>query len=300
MCVAEAESNGTFSAHAPELVGHLGTLLHRLSERGDGRVFIGFDFPIGVPAAFAKRLGLSRFEEMLTVLGEGEFKEFFNIAERPEEISPKRPFYPRRPGGTSRQHLVDGLGVADFTQLLRQCELSTDRRGSASSVFWTLGGQQVGRGAIIGWRDVLQPAIRDPALDIALWPFDGDLPLLLNEHQIVVAETYPAEACLHIGIGVPGRGWSKRSQDDRRSKAESILCFAEEAGVYVTPGMHGQLREGFGPSVDGEDRFDATVGLLSMLAVALSRRPAGTPLPGEIREIEGWILGQSNPDGLSV
>jgi hypothetical protein len=32
-----------------------------------------------------------------------------------------------------------------------------------------------------------------------------------------------------------------------------------------------------------------------MLAVALGQRPAGEPADPEIRQIEGWILGQQQP-----
>jgi hypothetical protein len=129
-------------------------------------------------------------------------------------------------------------------------------------------------------------------MDIALWPFDGDLHLLLNRYQVVVAETYPAEAAVHIGIKVPGRGWSKRSQADRAKKSAPIQQFSKRARIALSQELQKQLLEGFGASEDGEDRFDATVGLLSMLAVLRGLRPAGSPPPGTIRNVEGWILGQ--------
>jgi hypothetical protein len=41
----------------------------------------------------------------------------------------------------------------------------------------------------------------------------------------------------------------------------------------------------------GDDAFDATVGLFGMLEVLLRRRTAGDPNEGNIRKLEGWILG---------
>ena len=51
-----------------------------------------------------------------------------------------------------------------------------------------LGLDQVGKGAIVGWRDVLAPAVNG-GNDVLLWPFDGwGVPPNLS----VVAEVYPA------------------------------------------------------------------------------------------------------------
>ena len=55
---------------------------------------------------------------------------------------------------------------------------------------------------------------------------------------------------------------------------------------------------GFGASDHDEDRFDATLGLLSMIAVVKGLRPAGTPPVGEMRDVEGWILGQVQPNAV--
>jgi len=297
MCVAEGTDHGKFTALAPEPVGDPTTLLGRLLDRGEDGVFVGFDFPIGVPAAYASSVGIASFPELLRKLGSGALSRFFELVENAGDITTGRPFYPKRSNcGAKRQHLLDGLEVAAYTQLLRRCELRTDTRGDACSLFWTLGGQQVGRAAIIGWRDVLRPALLDPAMNVALWPFDGDLQVLLNRHQIVIAETYPAEAAVHIGMGAPGRGWSKRSQADRIIKSAAMRQFADRAGITLASELDAKMLDGFGASKDGEDPFDAAVGLFSMVAVAKGLRPAGTPPSGIIRNVEGWILGQEYPD----
>jgi hypothetical protein len=293
MCVALLQSDRAAEVFAPESVGEPRTLLQRLHARERLPVFVGFDFPIGVPRAYARRLGVTGFKQLLCEIGSGEFSTFFDLAEKPQEISLTRPFYPRRPGGTCQQHLVAGLGVGSYEDLLRVCERGTATRGRACSLFWTLGGQQVGRAALAGWREVLQPACCGE-VDCSLWPFDGSLGRLLNERPLVVAETYPAEAGIHLGIGAAGRGWSKRNPSDRAKLARPLINAASAGRIRLAPELLSQIEEGFGSSADGEDRFDALVGVLSMINVAAGRRSDGAPADQLIKSVEGWILGQAS------
>jgi hypothetical protein len=63
--------------------------------------------------------------------------------------------------------------------------------------------------------------------------------------------------------------------------------------------LHDELRarvgDGFGPSKSAEDPFDAMLGLLSMVDVALGYREDGAPDSDVVRAVEGWILGQADP-----
>ena len=54
-----------------------------------------------------------------------------------------------------------------------------------------------------------------------------------------------------------------------------------------------KCQDGFGLSLDGEDRFDAVVGLFGMLNVVLGRRSCAEP-PG--LKVGGWIFGQAWPE----
>ena len=294
MCVAEGGADGSFVVRAPQLVGELGTLFQRLLQTSCGSVLIGFDFPIGIPEAYARRAGIDDFSEALRGFGWGAWADFYDIAEVAADVSIKRPFYPYRPGGTRQRHLVDGLGVRSMSDLLRRCERSTPTRGPASPLFWTLGAKQVGRAAIIGWRDLLRPALSDDKIDLAIWPFDGELGELLQHRHVTVVETYPAEACVHLGLIPPGRGWSKRKQDDRRQQASAIRRWAANRRVGLDAPLMSALEGGFGPSNDAEDPFDAALGAFSMLEVVLGHRPAGAPSDRAIQNVEGWILGQES------
>jgi hypothetical protein len=159
-------------------------------------------------------------------------------------------------------------------------------------MFWTLGGNQVGRAAIVGWRDLLAPA-RRAGVDLALWPFDGSLADLVRGHRLVIAETNPGEVYGHLDLRSPLRAnGGKRRQIARTACARSLLAWAERASVTLASELRSDITSGFGPNLDAEDGFDAVVGLFGMLNVMLGHRPSGEPDDPVVRRIEGWILGQ--------
>lgn len=136
-------------------------------------VLSGFDFPIGLPEAYVSRTGLSGFTAALLEFGRGRWASFFDVCEIADEISIERPFYPRRSSSAAKQHhLVQVHGVSSIDDLRRRCERQTADRRAACSIFWTLGGNQVGKAAIAGWREIVAPARLRGA---HLWPFDGRL-----------------------------------------------------------------------------------------------------------------------------
>jgi hypothetical protein len=289
VALAELQPNGDYRAALPQPAGAATTLLYRLYSLTPAAraVFAGFDFPIGVPSAYAQLAGIDAFLPSLLQFGHSQWDEFYQVAETAEQISLRRPFYPFRPGGKSIQHLITGLGLSSRRELFRVCERAHAARQAAVPLFWTLGAQQVGKAAITGWRDMLAPALRHSALPLAVWPFAGELPALLEAGGVVVAETYPAEAGYFLGLG---DGGSKRSQAVRQRFAERLLSLAWELNVALDPDLDEQIRDGFGPDGIAEDRFDAVVGLLGMLAVIRGRQPAGSP-PAAVAAVEGWILG---------
>jgi hypothetical protein len=252
---------------------------------------LGFDVPIGVPSAYAERAGVTSFVELLPMLGVGAWSGFFNVARTKSEISLHRPFYPNGVGGTKREHLVAGLGLHSVDQLFRRCDAAQGRR--ACPIFWTLGANQVGKAALTGWREVLVPARATGLVD--LWPFDGTFDELLARGRAVVVETYPGEVYPYIGATLPttASGQGKRSRESRAASASGIFEWSRTAGIEILPGLKLELYGGFGPRSDGEDRFDAVVGLLGMLSVVQGSRDVGIPKSDEVQRIEGWILGRA-------
>jgi len=279
---------------SPEPVPDTSSFIQRvvMESRGGG-VLIGVDFPIGVPRMYARRAEISHFPTALREFGTGRWDSFYNPATVAAEISLQRPFYPAAPGGRKQSHLTAALGVERMADLLRECERRQTARNAGCSLFWTLGGNQVGRAAISGWRDMLAPALTALDIDLAMWPFDGELKDLIESHSCVVVETYPAEACVQLGLGAPGRGWSKRRQGDRRTKCSQVLASLHDRHVEIADDLRSAFADGFGPKADGEDRFDAVIGLLAMLDVLAGRRSAGAPPDDAIRAVDGWIFGQS-------
>jgi hypothetical protein len=298
MAAAWLQPDGSYIAHAPISVPNPGHLLPELRAMigPSGCALVGFDFPIGLPHAYAQKVGITDFLSALPNFEQGEWENFYHAAEAPSEISLHRPFYPARPGNASQSHLLAALGFQDMNSLRRVCELAYPGRRAAAPLFWTLGGQQVGKAAVSGWRDVLTPALRTDSEHFRIWPFNGQLEALLQPGRIVAAETYPAEfyPALDVVFTPPKRSLKsgKRSITDRQTNASNLLRSANKLNVHVSSELEKTIQAGFGSSLQAEDAFDAVIGLLGMFLVVRGKRPHDTPLPSTVSAVEGWILGQ--------
>ncbi|WP_438767590.1 hypothetical protein [Kushneria sp. TE3] len=250
-----------------------------------GTTLAGFDFPIGVPEQWATRVGVTDFRAWLGTLKETRWRQFFDTAATPEEISLTRPFYPRRASkGIKQSDLTRALQVESFDALRRACERDMSGR-KPCPLFWTLGANQVGKAAQAGWREVIMPALDQGA---ALWPFDGTLAALAQENHCILCETWPTLAARLMKNELSPRQ-SKRRQVDRVEAGKALF----ESGLPIV--WDGQAKasvvSGFGERADGEDAFDAMLGLLMMIAVVEGHLPASSTLSPVARHLEGWILG---------
>lgn len=284
MCVATPHRAG-WSVET-EKVGALDTLFARLLTRaGSAPVALGVDAPIGLPRAYRPRLH-EQFPAFLGTLAAAS--PFFDVCDDPADISLDRPFYPRHARvGVRRHDLLERLGITVGEDLLRQCERKLGSQPAASPMFWTVGANQVGKGAICLWRDLLLPALHAPDAPL-LWPFDGALADLLQPGRVVVAETYPANAARQLGLGFKG---SKRRQSDRRAVVTALHANLDSLDAKPDATLAAKLEDGFGTAADGEDQFDSLVGLVRMLQIV--RDPALDQLPDPaICRWEGWILGR--------
>jgi hypothetical protein len=218
MTIAQRGRDG-WKISEPQHVGDVSSLPGRLSaQAGHAPVLLGADFPIGLPVRYGRQTEFRNFREALEGFGTGKWAHWYEVTETKDEISVHRPFYPFAPGGKRQSHLCSALGVSRVQELLRHCELPTPHRGAACALFWTLGPNQVGKAAIAGWRQLIFPNLER----MAIWPFDGRVPALLSDRQLVLAETYPAEVCHQIGIAARPV-WSKRSQQGRASVARHLF-----------------------------------------------------------------------------
>ena len=294
-----------YTASAVRPVGTLSDLLLALlAEAGpNGTTLLGVDFPIGLPQAYAVKTGIADFRDALKKFGRGRWRSFYDPAATRAEIALARPFYPAQPGpkgSVRRDDLPEALGVDSYDSLHRLCDRGHPGRSAAAVLFWTLGGNQVGKAAISGWRDVIAPALRGLRgwrAPIRLWPFDGPLERLVEQPGIVVAETYPGEIYSHFCMEIAAPHRSKRRQDDRRSEAPILIDAAKRLDIDLADSLCGMIKEGFGSQRGGDDRFDAVVGLFGMINVLRGYRAPGDPHDHTRRTIEGWILGQTDPSG---
>ena len=263
-----------------------------LREARDKRVLAGFDFPIGVPTKWAEKRELGSFPSFLDELAKDSESLFFNVAGSKHEISLERPFYPATAkAGVKQEYLFQRLGFQSFSELRRTCEARADNRQPACPLFWTLGANQVGKGAISGWQKVVIPCVNGGA---RLWPFDGELGME-SPNGLIIAETYPAEMYGWLGAESV-RKEGKRNQDARKAVANQILTWASLKGVSIASPLQDIVKNGFGGKPEGEDPFDAFCGVCGMIEVALGCRHHGAPTDEAIRKYEGWILGLNKHD----
>jgi hypothetical protein len=255
-----------------------------------GQAMIGFDFPLGLPRKYAAAAGIKSFPAFLEALGSPPWQSFHLVAAQRDEISLHRPFYPMRPGSSRREHLQLALGLS-AGELRRRSE-GTD----AEALFWTLGGKQVGKGALIGWQ-MIAAAKRTPP-GVLIWPFDGSLPeLLTGKGQPVVTETYPREYYRYLGAPAGHGRWSKRRKADRLRLIPGLLAWAAALPAEWDADVRPRVESGFSDGRNGEDEFDAVIGLLAMIAVVAGKIDAGVPADDPaVLSTEGWILGRTPQD----
>jgi len=286
ICTAQP-LGGKYQVALPEQVGPLPGFFARLRlVFTDGPILAAFDFPIGLPRSYAKNAGTTSFTQALRAFGFNQWTDFYTPAVKRDEISITRPFYPDKPGGTNKQQLADALGVTAPSDLLRVCDRKTPLRPAACETFWILGANQVGRAAICGWRDLLEPAQREDR--IVLWPFDGELPDLLASEKIIVAESYPAETYSHLGLD---RLFGKTTQAGRTRQARQIFNWCDDHGVILHPVLASEIANGFGDGPHADDPFDSFIGLLGLIEVIQNPLAFAAPADPVIRSVEGWILG---------
>ena len=189
-----------------------------------------------------------------------------------------------RAGKKRQARLLRALGLAAWTSFAANAKNSNRVAGQRAPCS--------GRSArirpereTIGWRDVLAPALRDDDA-VLLWMFDGRLRQLLRPGTIVIAETYPAECYgWFLAESLKGKG----KVEVRRKAGRDLLKWADTGCVELDPALSRTIAQGF---PEGDDAFDAVIGLFGMIEVAVGKREPGEPTKKIVQNVEGWILGQ--------
>lgn len=249
-----------------------------------GSVLLGFDFSFGVPLAFSRKTD----GPFLRLIAESS-PAFFDAVRTSLEVCSERPFLSVASRGDKLADVLARLGLTTATHL-RQCERRTQYRRDARCMFWPGAGQVAGA-TRSGWREVLRPALESEARRrglIRIWPFDGHLDELVQPGTVVLAETYPAEFYGHLGMS----GNAKTKVGWRLNQAAHLVKAASELGLVLKTDLQAEIGSGFGDRPDGEDRFDATAGLLGMLRVVRGLSPTAATADAALLQVEGWILGR--------
>jgi hypothetical protein len=294
--VATAELvDGAYEVHAPRTVGESGGLIERmgLARTTGRRTLLGFDFPIGVPRAYAARAGIDDFAAWLRAIELDS--PFFAPADDVADVSPSRPFFPARPPTIKspglKAQFIEQLGVPS-ADLLRRCDRRHCSRRAASEMFWAIGAAAVAKATIAGLKDTICPAFAEAGRTYAIWPFDGELSELLNRSDAVVVETYPTEAYLQLGLQMGTGGRAKTSQTDRLGDTKRLLDWCADNAVIPDQQLLTQMLTGFGASKSGEDLVDAVVGLFGMIDTVRRAPEPDLPDDADVKQIEGWMFGQ--------
>jgi hypothetical protein len=109
----------------------------------------------------------------------------------------------------------------------------------------------------------------------------------------VLVETYPRVyySCIEPVSGAKSV-WSKRAQSDLLKRIPRLLDWAASLGIDRDPDVLTRVKDGFSAESDGEDEFDAVVGLIAMLGAPRGVMPIREPDREFVRTVEGWILGR--------
>jgi len=149
---------------------------------------------------------------------------------------------------------------------LREC----DRLTGGESLFWCVGGKQVGKASLQFWHETLIPLQRHFTDHLGVWPFEPP-----EDRTVVVAECYPAI----LQKPVWGRRVTKTDPLDVVDAMHSAVD-RHRSQCDETTWLHG---------ASSEDEFDM---LTTALAVVQNQFQSSALLaaPSHAAPIEGWMM----------
>lgn len=218
-------------------------------------ILITVDVPIGLPNAFEDVW--RDYRGFLPWLRQREGRDWRElVAESIGDQEAKRPFVVCKKGERK----------ADGHFPLRRCERLTQ----GESVYWCVGGKQVGKAALQFWHDTLLPLSRHFGSRLAVWPFEA-----LEGKEVVIAECYPTILYQQVW----GRRVTKSSAcdvvdavDEKRQHKPRLCC--DKTWLHAA---------------SSEDDFD-----MFTTAIAVAEAEGNPEMlfaaPDDARPVEGWML----------
>lgn len=215
-----------------------------------GPVLVGVDVVLGVPEEYwqmsMQDINTDRPDSFVQWLaGFGPCSGFFGICNSPEEWSIHRPWFKVPKGkGTlkSFEEKVNG-----------NMKRRIDHETNANPVFAVSGIPGVVGGATRDFWQELVPHLASGCKDFRIWPFDGELPNLLSNSGIVLAETYPKlayAAALNDSLNTHTINIPKTEDESRK-----LACWLLERAKWIVD-QKIEISD-LGSARGNEDDFDA-------------------------------------------
>ena len=240
-----------------------------LAMKGEGRVLVSFDVPLGLPRAY---LDAARKEQRWSCAK--TFLDWLAVGGNPS-LFPKEatvasawtitsPFFgiPKGKGGLKNFEAAAGIPIR------REIE----RRTAGKSVFVVRGiPGSVGSGAREVWRELAPLLNTDRGFSI--WPFEGTLDEILGRGKIAIGEIYPRAAyATALSEALPARplalGKTKQFVRDQRVRELQNASWVKNHSVSLCD-LH--------RAIDNEDDFDAMMTSAALLRVVLQGLPFSDP-----------------------
>ena len=252
-----------------------------------GPVLAAFDLPLSAPASYlAAAARVPSWRSPTTFVDflprACSTPHFFEPTSSPADWKVERPLFAVPPGAGGLTAYVEAAGK-QRVDLLR----TIDRKTRAKTMFATSGiPGTVGSSACDLWRE-LGPRLTTDR-EFVLWPFEGELAVILKSHPIVLGEIYPRAAYATALLDGPSSERPRlavaKTKPDVRRAAMARLRQADWVRRY------GVTIENSTEAEANEDDFDACVTAAALLRCVLEEQPLAPPGRAS-DQIEGGILG---------
>jgi hypothetical protein len=259
-----------------------GSLLHlvKIAKDLEPPVLIGIDAAIGFPRGAWQQLAESHAIQSTNfidfLLGDERPDNFFEPVELPGEWSAAHPFV--RP---PRQWSLKAFEVASREGFYRHI----DSRLKGKPIFVTCGMPGVvGSGTRALWLEIITLA---NSSDFRVWPFHGEIAILLASHKPVITEIYP-KACyglvLSDNLPAPLVSLAKTQEAVRHSALDQVLNakWVKQAGIRF---------KDLDPARSNEDDFDAWISAIALLRLFLNEHLPACSVGLDLASIEGDVFG---------
>ncbi len=234
-----------------------------LAERkaSDGSVLVGMDVALGVPAGYweaARRIQSGQCDDSFVEwLGrKASASDFFEVVPSPLHWRIDRPFFRVPPG--------EG-GLRSITSLLENGFYRRIDRWTGAKPLFAVSGipGTVGSGTRNVWTELATILHRERKF--AIWPFEGQMPRLLDSCAIVLAESYPALAYgIVLAESLPACRM-RVAKTDRRIRHQICAELASAAWIRNA----GVTLMDMTAAAENEDVFDALVTAAAVLRCAI-------------------------------